>query len=341
MRVLITGHNGYIGSVMAPYFQSCGHEVTGLDNDYFRSCTFGKDHEGVPSIRKDIRDVATEDLRGFDAVVHLAALSNDPLGEINPDLTYDINHLASVRLAERSKEAGVRYFLYSSSCSMYGAAGGGHVTEEAPFHPITPYAISKVRTENDVRKLAGGGFSPVFMRNATVYGASPRFRADLVLNNLSCWAFATGRIRILSDGTPWRPIVHVEDVSRAFAAVLEAPLETVHNQAFNVGVNSENYQVRDIAAIVETVVPGCMVEYAKGGGPDPRSYRVDFSKIIGILHGFRPKWDVRQGADELHNAFRRFGLNPGDFQDGKYVRLAHLKSLISSGRIDEEFRWKN
>ena len=260
MRVLVTGHNGYIGSVMVPVLQEAGHDVVGLDTFYFEDCTLKADEAPVPALRRDIRDVQPRDLEGFEALVHLAALCNDPLGDLHPEWTRDINHLASVHLARVARDAGVRRYLYASSCSMYGASGGdASLTEEAPLRPITAYAVSKVRTEEDVSKLADATFSPVFMRNATAYGTSPRLRADVVLNNLVCWAHTTGRIRLLSDGSSWRPIVHVQDISRAFAAALTAPREVIHNQAFNVGGSAENYQVRDLAEIVRTVVPGCSV----------------------------------------------------------------------------------
>ncbi|MGH7349472.1 MAG: NAD-dependent epimerase/dehydratase family protein, partial [Candidatus Rokuibacteriota bacterium] len=278
MRVLVTGHNGYIGSVMVPILQAAGHEVVGLDSFFFEDCSLLQEDHRVPALRKDLRDVRPWDLDGFGAVAHLAALCNDPLGDLHPEWTYDINHKASVQLASMARAAGVARFLHASSCSMYGAAGGDDLlSEEAPLRPLTPYAISKVRTEEDVSKLADRSFSPVFMRNATAYGLSPRLRADVVLNNLVCWAHTTGRIRIMSDGTPWRPIVHVQDIARAFAAALSAPREAIHNQAFNVGANGENYQVRELAEIVRDTVPGCAVEYADGAGPDPRSYRVNFS----------------------------------------------------------------
>lgn len=337
----MTGISGYIGSVMAPILHAAGHEVVGFDTNYFLDCILGGEPPSFDTIRKDIRDVRKEDVQGFDAVIHLAALSNDPMGELNPDITYDINHLASVRLAKAAKSSGVRRFLYSSSCSMYGAAGEDFVGEEAPLRPITPYAVSKVRTEEDLRGLADETFSPVYLRNATVYGASSRIRADLVLNNLVCWAHTTGTIRILSDGTPWRPIVHVEDLTAAFLAALEAPLETIHNQAFNVGIGSENYQVRDLAEIVQGIVPGCRVEYAEGGGPDSRSYRVDFSKIRNILPGFQPRWNARLGAEQLYRAVRDARLTLEDFQGRKYIRLTQLKYLISQGEIDKFFRWRN
>jgi nucleoside-diphosphate-sugar epimerase len=340
MRVLITGHDGYIGAVMVPVMQAAGHEVVGLDTGFFEDCGTGVDYNGFAAARKDIRDVTAEDLQGVDAVAHLAALCNDPLGNLNADWTHDINHRASVRLAEMSREAGVRRFIYASSCSMYGAAGDGLINEEAPLHPLTPYAVSKVRAEEDISALATDDFSPVFMRNATAYGMSPRLRADIVLNNFVCWAYTTGKIRIMSDGTPWRPIVHIEDISRAFAAAMVAPREAIHNQAFNVGVNEENYQVRELAEIVREIVPGCTVEYAEGGGPDPRSYRVDFTKLNEMLPEFRPKWDARRGAQELYDAVQGARLTAEEFQNRKFTRLVQFKYLLDSGRLDDTLRWR-
>ena len=340
MRVLVTGHNGYIGSVMVSVLQAAGHEVVGLDTFYFENCTLGVDEREIPAIRQDIRDVRPRDLEGFEAVVHLAALCNDPLGDLHPEWTRDINHLASVRLARVAKDAGVQRFLYASSCSMYGAAGGDdRLSEEAPLQPLTAYATSKVRTEEDVAKLASAGFSPVFMRNATAYGTSPRLRADVVLNNLVCWAHTTGRIRLLSDGSAWRPIVHVEDIARAFAAALTAPRETIHNQAFNVGSNGENYQVRDLAEIVRKVVPGCSVEYADGAVSDPRSYRVDFSKLQRAFPDLEPGWNAAAGAKDLYAALQEAGITLSDFQGRTYIRLAQIKHLLDRGRLDPTLRW--
>jgi len=340
MRVLVTGHNGYIGSVLAPLFREAGHDVVGLDTDFFADCVFGEPDGRVPAVRKDIRDVSAEDLEGFDAIVHLAALSNDPLGELRAEWTYDINHRASVRLARLARKAGVRRFLFSSSCSMYGRSGDGLVDETAPLRPLTHYARSKVRVEEDLVALADETFSPVFLRNATAYGLSPRLRLDLVLNNLAAWAFTTGKVLIKSDGTPWRPVVHVEDIARAFLALAEAPREVVHARAFNVGSNAENYRVRDLAEAVARAVPGSRVEYADGAGPDPRSYRVDFTKIERAVPGFRPRWTAERGAAQLYEGFLRAGLTRERFEGRLYTRLRQLRHLIDSGRLDETLRWR-
>ncbi len=339
MRVLVTGHYGYIGTVLVPMLLEKGHEVVGLDSDLFAESTFGEGIVDVPWIRKDIRDVEAGDLRGIDAVMHLAALSNDPLGDLNPDLTYEINHRASVRLAALAKQAGIDRFIFSSSCSNYGAGGEDLLTEQSPFNPVTPYGISKVRVEKDVSGMADDAFSPVFLRNATAFGVSPRLRFDLVLNNLVAWAFATGRVFIKSDGTPWRPIVHIADIARAFIAVLEAPREAVHNQAFNVGRNTDNYRIRELADIVRETVPGCAIEYAKDGGPDKRCYRVDSSKILAAVPGFQPVWDARKGARELYDAYRKVGLKLEDFEGPKYKRIDHIKELMKKGTLGPDLRW--
>ena len=341
MRILVTGHKGYIGTVMVPMLLGAGHDVVGLDSDLFRQCTFGPGIHDIPELRLDLRDVQTRHLEGFDAVAHLGALSNDPLGDLNPDITYDINHAASVRLARLAKEAGVARFLYSSSCSSYGQAGDELVDETAELHPITAYAISKVRVEQDVAKLADDRFSPTFLRNATAYGVSPRLRFDLVLNNLVAWAYAQGRVHIKSDGTPWRPIVHIEDISRAFVTVLVAPREVVHNQAFNVGQTEENYRIRELAEIVQEVVPGSRIEYAKDGGPDPRCYRVDFGKIRRRLPEFKPRWNARRGAEELYAAYRTAGLVIDDCEGPRFKRIDHLKHLMAANRVDATLRWRS
>jgi len=338
MRVLITGHKGYIGTVMVPMLLGAGYEIVGLDSDLFDQCTFTPGIHDIPELRLDLRDVQRRHLEGFDAVIHLAALSNDPLGDLNPTVTYEINHMASVRLARLAKEAGIPRFLYSSSCSAYGRAGDDLVDETAPLQPITAYGISKVRVEHDVTRLADDHFSPTFLRNATAYGVSPRLRFDLVLNNLVAWAVSQGRVHIKSDGSPWRPIVHIEDISRAFLAVLAAPRELVHNLALNVGQTEENYRIRDLAQIVEDVVPGSRIEYAKDGGPDPRCYRVDFGKIHRLLPDFKPQWNARRGAAELSEAYGREGLVIADCEGPRFKRIDHLKYLLQTGRVDATLR---
>jgi len=340
MRILVTGDKGYIGTVLVPMLTKLGHDVVGLDTDLYQRCTFGDELPETKTIRMDLRDVEAKDVEGFDAVMHLAALSNDPLGNINPDLTYDINHHASVKLAKAAKEAGVPRYIFSSSCSTYGAAEGDEMlTEGANFNPVTPYGESKVFVERDVAKLADDKFSPVFLRNATAYGVSPRLRFDIVLNNLVAWAFATGKVLIKSDGTPWRPIIHIEDISRAFIAALNAPRDVIHNQAFNVGRNDQNYRIREIADIVKETVPGCEIEYAQDAGPDKRSYRVDFSKIAEKLPEFKPQWDARKGAQELYETYKQYGLKLDDFEGPKYKRIDHIKLLLSEGKLDSSLRW--
>jgi nucleoside-diphosphate-sugar epimerase len=339
MRVLITGHNGYIGSVLAPLVRAAGHDVVGLDTFLFEGATFGQDDTQIDSLRMDLRDVQVDDLRGFDAVMHLAALSNDPLGDVNPQITFDINHVGSVRLARLAKEAGVGRLIFASSCSLYGVAGDEMLTEEAAFNPITPYGVSKVLFERDVAQLADDEFSPTFLRNSTAYGVSPRLRADVVVNNLVAIAFTTGEVVIQSDGTPWRPLVHIEDITRAFLAVLDAPRELVHNEAFNVGRSEENYRVRDLGELVEQVVPGSKVRYAEGGGPDPRCYKVDCNKIARTLPSYQPQWTVRRGMEQLRDAFKANSLTREDLQGDKFFRIKRIRALQSQGLLDESLRW--
>ena len=339
MRVLMTGHNGYIGSVMSRVFRESGHEVTGLDTFLFEDCTFGTGDDQPPAIRVDLRDVDQEQLRGYDAVVHLAALSNDPLGNLNALITEEINHRGAVRLARLAKEAGIPRFLFASSCSLYGVAGDDMLTETAAFNPITPYGATKVKVEADVSRLADDTFSPTFLRNATAYGYSPRLRADIVVNNLLGFAFTTGAVLLQSDGTPWRPLVHVEDICGAFLAVLRAPRDVVHNEAFNVGRTNENYRMSEIAEMVRETVPGSSVEFAPGGGPDPRCYRVNCDKIAASLPEFRPHWTVRSGIEELHDRFRSFHLSREDWLGNRYLRIKHIQELQQEGRLGSDLRW--
>jgi len=339
MNVLVTGHHGYMGAVVADELVAAGHSVSGLDAFLYRGCDFGPELARIDERAGDIRDVTPADLHGVDAVVHLAALSNDPLGDLDRSWTFAVNLEGTLSLARAAKEAGVSRFVFSSSCSMYGASNSDEALgEDAPLRPLTPYAESKARAEEGLSKLAGDGFSPVSLRNATAYGVSPRLRLDVVLNNLVGWAFTTGRIRLLSDGRSWRPIVHVRDIGRAVLGVLAAPTELVHDRAYNVGATTENFLIRDLAGLVHDVLPECEVEFAEGASPDPRSYRVDFTRFETAFPEHRPQWTAREGATELAGAYRDVGLTWEDFDGPRYTRLKRLRALIDEGVFDSTLR---
>lgn len=340
MRVLLTGHKGYIGTILAPLLQATGHDVVGLDTDWFEQCTFSGEMPAVKSVRKDVRDITRRDVEGFDAVIHLAGLSNDPLGDYKPLITREINEKASIRLAELARDVGVERFLFASSCSNYGASGSDFLTEESVFKPVTPYGVSKVKVEQALCQMADETFSPTYVRASTAYGASPRLRFDLVINNLTAWAFTTGRVRLKSDGSPWRPVVHVEDIAGAYVAILHAPRDTVHNEAFNVGSTTENYQVCELADIVKEIVPGCEIQYARHAGPDKRCYRVDCNKIATMLRDYKPQWTARRGIEQLYSIYRKVGLRLGDFEGPRYKRIGALKRMVAEGVLSEEFRWQ-
>jgi len=340
MNILVTGNNGYIGKILVKSLIDKGYKVIGYDTDYFSNCEiYNDDLTSVQQITKDIRDVSEDDLNDIDVICHLAALSNDPTGNLNPTLTDDINHKASIKLAKLAIKKGVRKFIYSSSCSLYGVAEEKALTEESIQNPVTPYAKSKVDTEIDLKKLACKNFSPVFLRNSTAYGLSPMMRFDLVLNNLCGWAYTTGKIKIMSDGTPWRPLVHIEDICRAFIAIIESSNDLVHNQAFNVGQNKENYQIKDIAEVVKKIFPNCDIEYTFEHGSDSRTYNVSFDKI-SELKNFKPQWNIEKGAKELLNAFKKYDLTIDDFQSKKYTRLKQLQFLLDSNKLNDDLYWE-
>jgi nucleoside-diphosphate-sugar epimerase len=339
VRLLVTGTDGYIGCVMAPYLADAGHEVVGLDTGYFTEALLGAPpFAGYRTIVKDVRAVSREDLDSIDAVVHLAGLSNDALGELSRRVTFDINHRATMRLAWLCKAAGVSRFVYASSCSIYGRSSADIVDEGSPFDPQTDYAVCKMLDERELSDLADDTFSPTFLRNATAYGASPRMRFDLVVNNLTALAWTTNRIAMVSDGTPWRPIVHVLDICRAFRAALEAPRATVHDRVFNVGRTDENYQIRDIASTIAHVFPGCEVTFGKAD-PDQRSYRVSFDRVATTLPGFACEWDLTRGASQLRQLYERTGLTPEMFRQRPFTRIKQLQHLLATAQIDAEFYW--
>lgn len=339
MRILVTGSNGYIGQVLVQMLHEAKYDVLGLDTGYYDGCDFGVLPAQVPVIAADLREVRRSQLAGIHVVMHLAALSNDPLGNLDPALTYEINHQASIRLARLAKEAGVSRFIFSSSCSTYGAAGDAPMTEDCELNPVTPYGVSKARVEQDLLALADDRFSPTLLRHATAYGVSPRLRMDLVLNELVAMALTTGRIVMKSDGTPWRPVVHVEDIGRAFLATARAARERIHGEAFNVGSTAENYRISELAEIVRQTVPGSQIEYAAGAGPDLRCYRVDFSKIARQVPEFEPQWHARRGARQLYEAYRAVGLTEADIHGPRYRRLGTLQNLLTAGRLDSTLRW--
>jgi len=338
MKVLVTGHRGYIGVEATSVLRAAGHEVVGLDNGYYDECDFRAPPDDVASLNVDLRDVTADMLHGFDAIAHFAALSNDPLSDLNPQITYEINQHASVGLARAAKAAGVHRFLFSSSCSLYGAGGDLPLDENADFHPVTPYGESKVLVEQEVSQIADASFSPIYFRNATAYGVSRRLRADIVVNNLVGHAITTGKVLLQSDGTPWRPLVHFRDIINAYLAGLTAPIDAIHNQAFNIGRSTENFRIREVANMVAEVVPNCEVTFAPGASPDTRNYRVDFTKAETKLPGYMPSWTLRKGIEELYHAYRDGGLTKEEFLGPRYYRLRTIKGLQERGLLDTNLR---
>ena len=338
MRILVTGHSGYIGQVLCPMLQAAGHQVIGLDTYFYEGCQF-QPAPAMESIRRDIRDIRPEDLEGVDAIAFLAALSNDALGDLDAGLTEEINDSATVRFARMAKDAGVQRFVFSSSCSLYGAGADAVLTEDSTMNPVTPYGKAKIDVELALTRLAGTDFSPVYMRNATAYGLSPSLRIDLVVNNLAGYAVTTGEVLLKSDGTAWRPLVHVEDISRAFLAALEAPRDVVHDQAFNVGRNEENFQIRQVAEMVHEAVPGSRIQIADGAEADTRNYRVSFDKIARELPAFQPQWTVQKGAAQLVQAYREYGLTKEELSSTKYLRIKTILGHKDGGRLDQGLRW--
>lgn len=340
MKVLVTGHDGYIGQVLVPLFQRAGHEVVGIDSYLFGECAFGDAPTMGQAFKADVRDAPVEAFDGVDAVVHLAAISNDPLGDLNPECTYDINHRATIAVAEQAKAAGATRFLYSSSCSLYGAQGNEPIGEDAEFNPVTPYGESKVFSERDLSAMADDSFSPTYLRNATAYGVSHRLRGDLVVNNLTGFALTTGKVFLKSDGTSWRPLVHIEDIARAFLALAEADRDLVHDEPFNVGTTTENYMIRDVAKLVEEIVPDCEITLADEAFNDPRNYRVTCDKIARTIPGFKPQWTVRRGIEELYEAYVKHGLTLEQLEGDRFMRVKHINRLLAADELDADLRWR-